>query len=838
MSTEGRLFADKFRILDQIAQGDLASVYQAIEMQSGEVCTLKLFNWDLSSNGSLLGLLQQESANVDKLRHPNIMPVGRVDRTAKGQLYAVRTFIEGRNLEDVIRLEAPLELRRACAIGRQIASALEASHHAGILHGDLKPSNVLLVEENSGSETVKVLGFGTFALKQDRFIDLARLAMNELGHLMGSAQYVSPERAIGTEPDALDGRSDLYSLGVIIYQMLSAETPFRAANAMEILLDHLFNEPRPLHEHSDLDIPEALDTLVMRTLARNRKDRPASATVLVDQLQAWQKYEGVSEAPAPLLATTGKDGETIAVGTPSDSELLGPSRLPFVHIPKEPTDEPVLTSEVPGQTSGDRQPEASGPPVESWWSSSAARAPEANVTPEADTPSAHAESGEGRKFEEESVLSSRESADEQKPVSRLPFASVPMCYPEEFATTVQLPVQDAASKASDTEKHGQESWPLPAAASSELERPIPGIDFGRPAAQTPAITDQQSSSFSVSEHLARWEAYGPATEFPSTTAPGSAAESLQAGPLQSNDSAPETAAIRPDQSAHVLEEPEVAANQAAVEAQAMPTAFVADLEPHVQTEAEGQATSPIADVTFETRVPSQLPNFSVATDASSGISSYVSSHIKWTPPEAEPPRPHSRWLAPILLALIACAAGSGWLYYTGRTYWLEPLYVVSRVSSLVSGVNSSVAPRPVPQASSGSSSLGTSSAQSHAPHSSAGQAPFSTAPPVNGSPRSSGVRPENRSLDALKLPSEPQVLKRLPGSPPRPNVEVRQRQNESSVVEDALRRGNAYFVVGKYDAAIRVYGRALKQSPGNRILLERIARARRAKAAEAEFLGH
>src|SRR5579883_1741519 len=212
--------------------------------------------------------LKQELEKIQALRHSNIASGGTIEETEDHHFFIHREFLDGVTLEEVIWKQAPLPLSRTCAIAKQIARALESAHHAGIIHGNLTPSQVLLVSEEN-EERIKVLGFGTLILKKDRFINLARLALRDGGALLfGDPEYISPEQAVGMAVDALDGRSDLYSLGVILYQMLTGDLPIQRSNAMETVLGHVFSEPRPLGDRRELEIPEVIDTLVRRLLAK------------------------------------------------------------------------------------------------------------------------------------------------------------------------------------------------------------------------------------------------------------------------------------------------------------------------------------------------------------------------------------------------------------------------------------------------------------------------------------------------------------------------------------------------------------------------------------------
>ncbi len=295
MFNDSQLIDGRYRILQQIAEGDLGPVYMATDMETGGLCAVRPIS---PSEGADLDELKQEAGRIQALEHPNIVPPGALN-VAGQQAFLVRDFIEGNTLEELIRWEAPLTLARSCSLARQIAMALEAAHHAGLVHGDLKPANILLADHD-GEVSVRVLGFGTLALKKGRFINLARLAVEvEDGgrRLFGAPEYISPEQAMGTGTESLDGRSDLYSLGVILYRMLAGELPFQGNTPMEVLLAQIFTEPPPLSTRSGLEAPLAVETLLMRTLAKKRADRPASATAIIDQLGPWEERRAPVKQP-------------------------------------------------------------------------------------------------------------------------------------------------------------------------------------------------------------------------------------------------------------------------------------------------------------------------------------------------------------------------------------------------------------------------------------------------------------------------------------------------------------------------------------------------------------
>lgn len=360
MLNKSELIDGRYRILQPIGEGELGPVYMTTDMETGRICALKPIQ---PSDEAALEEVRQEIERIQALEHSHIAPPGVL--SGQRELYLVREFIEGKPLDEALRWEAPLTLARACSLAKQIAMALEAAHHAGLIHGGLKPSRILLTEDQ-GEETVRVLGFGMLPLKKGRFINLARLAVEDgSGKLFGTPEYISPEQAMGTSAEALDGRADLYSLGVIFYQMLAGELPFKTGAPMETLLAQIFSEPAPLSSQPGLETPLAVETLLMRMLAKKRSDRPASATAIIDQLAPWEERpiavkrpdETKAQIAAPVVESALK-----AVEEPKEQPIPKPKQEPPHIAPLEaplapPVEEPSslvsgFSSPSPGAEGG------------------------------------------------------------------------------------------------------------------------------------------------------------------------------------------------------------------------------------------------------------------------------------------------------------------------------------------------------------------------------------------------------------------------------------------------------------------------------------------------------
>jgi serine/threonine-protein kinase len=289
----GSLVRGKYQILAKVGQGGMGTVYKAMHVHFNELRALKVISTELASEAAFVRRFEQEAVMTRKLQHPNAVRVEDIDHAENGRPFIVMEYIEGRNLKDVIEQEAPLAVRRACSIVKQVAAALDAAHALGIVHRDIKPANLALVRSDKvighRGEQAKVFDFGIAKLKEDHFggsnshpITYLTLTGTDL---VGTPAYMSPEQAKGLKGDQLDGRSDLYSLGIVAYQLLTGDLPLKADSTVEQLLAQINTPPRPMHDSwPDLEIPDEVATVVMRCLEKNRELRPASGRALIADL--------------------------------------------------------------------------------------------------------------------------------------------------------------------------------------------------------------------------------------------------------------------------------------------------------------------------------------------------------------------------------------------------------------------------------------------------------------------------------------------------------------------------------------------------------------------------
>ena len=259
------------------------------------------------------------------LQHPNAVRVDDVDQTEDGRHCIVMEFIDGRMLRDVLQREGPMPAARACSIIKQVASALDAAHQLGIIHRDIKPENIALVKSEQG-DLVKVLDFGITKLREGRLKEEAgavALAASGTVFAIGTPEYMSPEQVRQKE---LDGRSDLYSLGLVFYEMLTGDLPFHAESQAEWFLAQVGEAPRPLHEQAaSLRIPIGIADLVMSMLEKEPLRRPANGAAVIKAIEAceeetrgarrwlargWEPREKEPRARPPPFPPTSRVGRT------------------------------------------------------------------------------------------------------------------------------------------------------------------------------------------------------------------------------------------------------------------------------------------------------------------------------------------------------------------------------------------------------------------------------------------------------------------------------------------------------------------------------------------------
>jgi serine/threonine protein kinase len=280
----GMIIRNKYQILDRIGIGGMGLVYRGRHLTFNELCAIKIVSSEIAGDASFLQRFQTEAIVTRKLRHPNAVRVDDFDYTEDGRPFIVMELVEGKNVSEVIQAEGALAVPRAIRIARQVALAIAVAHKLGIVHRDLKPGNIVLTTDEHGQEVAKVLDFGIAKLREAA--GAARPEMTMTGMVVGTPLYMSPEQFMGKKAGGeIDGRTDIYSLGVVLYQMITAELPFEADTPYSLMMQHLQGTVRPPHEvKPELHIPEALSRVILKAMEKSREQRFQTAEEFIAAL--------------------------------------------------------------------------------------------------------------------------------------------------------------------------------------------------------------------------------------------------------------------------------------------------------------------------------------------------------------------------------------------------------------------------------------------------------------------------------------------------------------------------------------------------------------------------
>ncbi|HJQ33497.1 MAG TPA: protein kinase [Pyrinomonadaceae bacterium] len=318
----GQVLDDKYRLDRRLGEGGMGTVYRATHLLIERPVAVKVLSARLVADDTAKERFRREARAAGRLQHTNAVAVTDFGETREGLVYLVMELLEGRPLREVLVREAPLDPARAVSLMLQISAAVEAAHEAGIIHRDLKPGNIFLVQRPDSPYIVKVLDFGIAKLASADGEFALHDTLTGTGVMIGTPRYMSPEQCDGAQ---LTPASDVYSLGVILYEMLTGQTPFTGATPLALALQHSSENPRPLREVVPT-IPPALESVVLHALEKAAEKRPADAGEFRRELFAVAERLGL-EHSAGFSAPTIETLRDAGTETPSGRLVIDIERL-------------------------------------------------------------------------------------------------------------------------------------------------------------------------------------------------------------------------------------------------------------------------------------------------------------------------------------------------------------------------------------------------------------------------------------------------------------------------------------------------------------------------------
>ena len=291
----GAVIGGRYRLLERIGLGGMGAVYRAEHVGMGRVVAVKLLRPELGAHADALARFEREAQAAARVAHKNVVAVSDFGVRDDGALYLVMEYLRGESLGDRLERDGRIPWAHAVAIARHVARGLAHAHERGIIHRDIKPDNIYLVTDEDDPDFAKIVDFGIA-----RMLGGGDANVTRVGLVVGTPAYLSPEQALGGE---LDGRSDLYSLAIVLYEMLTGRTPFGDREPVAMLTAHAVIDPPWFGEIApDLVVPEVLELLVRRGLAKAKEDRFADANDFAAALDEVRGRSGFWPQAADVVA--------------------------------------------------------------------------------------------------------------------------------------------------------------------------------------------------------------------------------------------------------------------------------------------------------------------------------------------------------------------------------------------------------------------------------------------------------------------------------------------------------------------------------------------------------
>jgi serine/threonine-protein kinase len=326
----GRVLNDRYKIVEAIGHGGMGRVYKALQAPLDRVVALKILGGGHDRDPNFYKRFFLEASVTARLTHPNTITLYDYGRTDDGIFFIAMEFLDGRTLSQTMQADGPLAQDRVIHIAQQICRSLREAHALGIIHRDLKPANVMLLRQQDDHDFVKVLDFGLVKFFSG---DNPDTDITNAGTFMGSPHYIAPEQARNQSPDQ---RCDIYSLGVLLYHMLTGRVPFTAPAPVDIILKHLHDAPVPPRQlRPDLQIAPELQRIVLRCMAKGREQRYQSMDELLVHLKAVRAHLTGVSAPHPVPPQSAPQPPSKPV-TPGMIGQTPPTPQPGLRTPSQP----------------------------------------------------------------------------------------------------------------------------------------------------------------------------------------------------------------------------------------------------------------------------------------------------------------------------------------------------------------------------------------------------------------------------------------------------------------------------------------------------------------------
>jgi serine/threonine protein kinase len=321
-----RLPGSRYRVRQKLGEGGMGAVYAAEHVDIERLVAIKVVHAEIAGDAWVRDLFRQEARAASRIRSPYVCDVTDWGELPDGRSFFVMEHLDGPSLATVLERQGPLPAERCIPILRQVAKALAAAHDTGLVHLDVKPDNIVLLERDGRPDAVKVVDFGLAG-------QLGAEAAAASSRVMGTPEYIAPERAAGA---GYDHRSDIYSLGVTAYQLLTGRVPFKGATPHATLVMQTSETPAPMRDWPAREIPPALEAVVMRMLEKTPERRPQSMAEVEALLLDAQIGAGLStpwdDLPLPTMASDScaRIGRKLRARRPSLVGALAAAFLPLL----------------------------------------------------------------------------------------------------------------------------------------------------------------------------------------------------------------------------------------------------------------------------------------------------------------------------------------------------------------------------------------------------------------------------------------------------------------------------------------------------------------------------